>query len=54
MRLEAFHMLMSLFHANARQSLQEIAASKDAHLQQRLTFSIYTRSNLHAADAMTC
>ena len=32
-RLQALHVLMGLLHANARQSFQEVTASKDAHLQ---------------------
>lgn len=32
MRLEALHMLMSPLHANTREGLEEVAASKDAHL----------------------
>ncbi len=30
--LEALHMLMCLLHANARQGLQKVTSSKDAHL----------------------
>ncbi len=32
--LEALHMLMRLLHANARQGLQEVTPSKDAHLHR--------------------
>ena len=35
MGLEALHMLMRLLQANARQGLQEVTPSKDAHLQRR-------------------
>lgn len=31
--LQALHMLMGFLHANAVQSLQEVTAGKDAHLQ---------------------
>lgn len=33
-RLQALHVLMGLLHTNARQSFQEVTASKDAHLQR--------------------